>query len=443
MPQKPIPGPDKPVDMAFPVRGIDLSSAYDLQRPGTTPLAQNVRGYEPGTDRLRGGSRAGLVKHVPATVTGAYVVQDLNMIVGTSFASPFSAPASGNGFILVQGPTTGKVKLVDSAGAIIVTSGTLGTAAPAVAFDSDGMAYAASGTNASPSALNVVKFSTGGTTVWSASIPTANGQTTALAMVATPATTYVLYTDSTGIAKMAAIDSQSSSIRSTDAFHISDLDLTPSANHTPTMTQNAAGQITLAPAGSGPADTPTLIQLGPGYGARRDVDVPGVSGAAISGYRVAAGRNGDVYASVIDTTNSGSSHPSGVVKIDANGLVEWTNGFLYDGSNALNWYNASGGVDYPLELAFNDDGDALYAAGRYQAGPSNSYNLIAIGVDDGSIALHVSASPTADVSLQPDPDGDGVWLAFSTTVEVFDALLGLSSSFATTSTATPIAVAPQ
>ncbi len=442
MPQKPIPGPDKPVDMAFPVRGIDLSSAYDLQRPGTTPIAQNVRGYEPATDRLRGGSRAGLVKHVPAQVSGTHVIQDLNMIVGTSFASPFSAPASGLGYILIQGPTTGKVKVVDGDGNIIVTSSTLGTAAPAVGFDPDGFAYAAAGTNASPSAINIVKFSTGGTTVWSTSIPMPNGQTTVHSLVATSSTVTFLYTDSSSRTRLGIIDSSSGTLRTTNGFGLDQLDLTPSAGHIPTLTLGDNGVITLAPAGSGPAGTPSLIQLGPGYGSRRDVDIPGVNGPAISAYRVAAGENGSVYASVIDTTNTGTTYPSGVAKIDVNGLVEWTNGFLHDGNNALNWYNVSGTTAYPLELAFQDDGDIPYAAGRYQAGPSISYNVIALDNDDGSITQQVSIPPSAEVSIAPDPDSQGIFMAFGTTVDFLNEFLAVTDTFATASAATPIAVSP-
>jgi len=46
--------------LTFPEKGLDVTSAYALQREGTTPIAQNVRLFEPGTDRARGGSRPGL-----------------------------------------------------------------------------------------------------------------------------------------------------------------------------------------------------------------------------------------------------------------------------------------------------------------------------------------------------------------------------------------------
>ena len=43
--------------LSFPLGGIDRSSEYQLQKPGTTPVAVNVRGVEPSTNRERGGTR--------------------------------------------------------------------------------------------------------------------------------------------------------------------------------------------------------------------------------------------------------------------------------------------------------------------------------------------------------------------------------------------------
>lgn len=67
--------------LAFPLQGIDVSTEFELQPAQTTPVGLNVRGYEPGTMRARGGSRPGLSKYVPATVNGAHLIQHLNYIV--------------------------------------------------------------------------------------------------------------------------------------------------------------------------------------------------------------------------------------------------------------------------------------------------------------------------------------------------------------------------
>lgn len=43
--------------IGFPAGGLDRSTPYDQQKPGTTPLCLNVFGLDPSTDRYRGGVR--------------------------------------------------------------------------------------------------------------------------------------------------------------------------------------------------------------------------------------------------------------------------------------------------------------------------------------------------------------------------------------------------
>jgi hypothetical protein len=77
-------------EMKFPLAGIDLSQAFYNQQPRpvytgqyarSTPVALNVRGYEPGTGRARGGSRPGLAKWIPELVPpGQWIVQCLAVV---------------------------------------------------------------------------------------------------------------------------------------------------------------------------------------------------------------------------------------------------------------------------------------------------------------------------------------------------------------------------
>lgn len=71
------------VEVPFPVQGIDVSVEYDRQPPGTTPIAVNVRTQDVFLNRLRGGSRAGLIKfsgaaQIPA---GSHLIQNLTQLV--------------------------------------------------------------------------------------------------------------------------------------------------------------------------------------------------------------------------------------------------------------------------------------------------------------------------------------------------------------------------
>ncbi len=52
--------PDVQAELLFPTGGIDVSTEFEMQAPGTTQMGQNVRAFEPTTLRMRGGSRPGL-----------------------------------------------------------------------------------------------------------------------------------------------------------------------------------------------------------------------------------------------------------------------------------------------------------------------------------------------------------------------------------------------
>lgn len=80
-------------DVYFPIAGVDVSQALEMQTPDTTPLGINVRACEPSTLRMRGGSRPGISQYIPAQVDGDSVIQHLQIIVdpqalalGISFA---------------------------------------------------------------------------------------------------------------------------------------------------------------------------------------------------------------------------------------------------------------------------------------------------------------------------------------------------------------------
>src|SRR5260370_108963 len=81
-PKRPIQTGEALTEMPFPLQGIDVSTEYELQPAETTPTGLNVRGYEPGTMRARGGSRPGILQYVPQQVpAGAHLIQHLNYVV--------------------------------------------------------------------------------------------------------------------------------------------------------------------------------------------------------------------------------------------------------------------------------------------------------------------------------------------------------------------------
>lgn len=115
MPSQPQQAQESFADLRFPLGGIDLSRGFNNQMPrplqngdygGTTPQGQNVRGYEPGTQRARGGQRPGLLKYIPGLVGAASLIQELNVVVGVGYTPP--GPGGGNPYLaqpVVTAPT--------------------------------------------------------------------------------------------------------------------------------------------------------------------------------------------------------------------------------------------------------------------------------------------------------------------------------------------------
>lgn len=93
--------PDETKDLHFPKAGLDRALGFAAQpnRPAafgeyarTTYLGRNVRAFEPGTSRTRGGSRMGLAKWIPVQVAGTvWVIQELAVLSSTAYSSPGAA----------------------------------------------------------------------------------------------------------------------------------------------------------------------------------------------------------------------------------------------------------------------------------------------------------------------------------------------------------------
>jgi hypothetical protein len=81
---KQIPANEQMTDLVFPTGGVNVATELETQPAQTTPFGKNVRVYEPGTLRARGGSRPGLSEYIPSLVTGsAGKIQDLATVVMT------------------------------------------------------------------------------------------------------------------------------------------------------------------------------------------------------------------------------------------------------------------------------------------------------------------------------------------------------------------------
>ncbi len=91
----------KPIPLNFPLNGINVVHEFQLQPPGTTADALNVRSRDAIARRNRGGSRPGLGKYIAQQIPeGAKTIQHLNYIVDpTTDALPQNFITPGDDWI--------------------------------------------------------------------------------------------------------------------------------------------------------------------------------------------------------------------------------------------------------------------------------------------------------------------------------------------------------
>lgn len=75
-------------DLCYPLAGLSQLRGYENQQPVPMPEGigefaftardgTNVRSCEPGTNRIRGGSRPGLSRYIDVPVVGGWIIQGL------------------------------------------------------------------------------------------------------------------------------------------------------------------------------------------------------------------------------------------------------------------------------------------------------------------------------------------------------------------------------
>lgn len=164
-------------DFPFPLEGIDITRSFTRQRSNTTIDAQNVRAFDPVTNRARGAKRSGTVKYFPglavqttgpgdATSDVIHPIQDINHLVSTELTPPtvfgrFAyAQASGSGFGIADGDSGASV--YSGLGAVS------GFQLANSCWDEESNAYVAM-VNQTTGAINIYCISSSGAVVWTQS----------------------------------------------------------------------------------------------------------------------------------------------------------------------------------------------------------------------------------------------------------------------------------
>ena len=122
--------------MLFPSGGLVEGYAFAMQPPGTTPSCLNVIGYDPKTDRLRGGSRSGSSKYCPDQINGDAAVQNINHVVQLLAWSP-NLNEDGSPILEEDGSTSLQEEsaLIDAGERMIVVVGVAGGTAKVLTRD--------------------------------------------------------------------------------------------------------------------------------------------------------------------------------------------------------------------------------------------------------------------------------------------------------------------
>lgn len=153
----------------FPIKGLHEGSAKWQQFPLTAYDLQNVRAYDPGTGRVRGGQRPGLTKYVGTQINGGNRVQDISHV---TYASTVASSASAIAVRSIKAVAVagGTMKTLTNSAVSAVTGGTsvLSSTVPVIfSTEFNGLIYFVDGTN-------YVKYTPGTNTaaVWTATLGT-------------------------------------------------------------------------------------------------------------------------------------------------------------------------------------------------------------------------------------------------------------------------------
>lgn len=182
----------KPVNLeqAFPLSGIDTSTAFHAQRPGTCVDGLNVRSFEPSTDRARGGSRPGLAKFLDEQVSGSNAIQSLDYYVVSQ------QELVGDGVSWCQGDTgSGMVAQLRDVSGNTAYTWPYSAAAMSFFFDQESNGYVAGATAATT--VRVTKVSAAGVSQWDVSL-TVPTSSIVRGIVVFDGVVYVFMTSATG-----------------------------------------------------------------------------------------------------------------------------------------------------------------------------------------------------------------------------------------------------
>ena len=148
---------DQPIDVPFPIAGLNEFPAYDDQTAGTSADMQNVVPVDPKTGRLRGAQRPGTKRFVPTQINQGAAIQDIVHMIGPRFNA-----AAGAGQQMTNNPAGANWGLINQSGSEYLSGGHPTEQFEMACFDNSSNFYVATRPTTTSQFVNIDKYDRGG-----------------------------------------------------------------------------------------------------------------------------------------------------------------------------------------------------------------------------------------------------------------------------------------
>jgi len=144
---------DQPIDVPFPIAGLNEFPAYDDQTAGTSADMQNVVPVDPKTGRLRGAQRPGTTKYATDLINLGAPIQDIIHMIGPRFGS-----TSGPERQMTNNPSGASWGLIKKGGDEYLKGGHPTEQFEMACFDSGSNFYVATRPTTTSAFINIDKY---------------------------------------------------------------------------------------------------------------------------------------------------------------------------------------------------------------------------------------------------------------------------------------------
>ena len=144
---------DQPVDIPFPLAGLNEFPSYDDQAAGTSVDMQNMVPVDPKTGRLRGSQRPGTKRFVSGQINLGASIQDIVHMIGPRFSA-----AAGPSQQMTNNPAGANWGLINKSGSEYLSGGHPTEQFEMACFDNSSNFYVATRPTTTSQFVNIDKY---------------------------------------------------------------------------------------------------------------------------------------------------------------------------------------------------------------------------------------------------------------------------------------------